>query len=310
MKNNYVSSLQFYSSMFLSVIISVLFISFDTSLYSIVLLLLASVVNLTIFMLYDGTPGFFLKIFLYIYFVLISVNVVDRLSRYMHIILNSGPYWAIVPIILITSFFCAVKGFEVLSRAGLIISVFTVVFLLYILIEPFYSTDYSKLNVEFNFDVLPALIMLYPSVCYMVQNKKIRGEKTSHQVVFSLMSFLTVGLFLLFSSSIGNIYPVHYLAKSVRYGVFKGGDCLLLALLTVSVLFVIANSALAVCDNSKKHSINLAVFVGIVLILSLLSAYFHNIQGLILNDLVLLVSSFTVLLIGFVALCTTKYKKN
>lgn len=310
MKNNYISSLQFYFSMFLSVIISVLFISPETSLYSIILVFLASAINFFVFLLYKGSPSLILKFVLYIYFITICVDIVIKLSRYMHIVLDSGPYWAIITIMLITSYFCTVKGFESLSRAAVIIGAFTVIFLLYILIGGSLSTNYSKLNTDINFDFFPALIMLFPSACYIAKNSSIKEPKTIHQVSFSLISFLMVGLFMFFSSALKNFYPVHYLSKSVHYGVFKGGDCLLLALLTISVLYILGNSALSVSKNSDKYMSGSTTFLAIVLAVSLFCAYFNSISKFILSDTLLLVLSIIVLLIGSIALCLGKFKKN
>lgn len=310
MKNNCISSLQFYFSMFLSVIVSILFIRPETSLYSIILVFLSSAINLLVFIMYKGSPSLILKFVLYIYFITICVDVVTKLSKYMHIILDSGPYWAIITIMLLTTFFCTVKGFEALSRAAVIIGAFSIVFVLYILIGVSLSTNSNKLNTDISFDYFPALIMLFPSASYIAKNCCIKEENTIHQVVFSIISFFMVGMFELFSSALRNFYPVHYLSKAVHYGVFKGGDCLLLALLTISVLYILGNSALSVSRNLEKYQLGSIIFLSIVFVVSLFCAYFHYISKFILCDMLLLALSLIVLLAGAIAVCIRKFKKN
>jgi hypothetical protein len=291
-------------------LVTLLFLSSTVSTFEIVLIFIAVAINFLVFFLYKGTPNKALSVALYGYFLLLSVNSVVKLSRYMHLILESGPYCVLIPAIIITSYFCLTKGIEALSRAGVIIGAFVLIFILYIVIYPLFNTNYNNIKLTAELDLLPFLTMLFPSALYITLNTKIENKSISHFTAYSIAIFLIIGYYILASSTVDKCYPIHFISKSVKYGVFKGGDCLYLALITISVLYFISNSALAVSNHSENCKISSTIFLALVLIMSLISAYFYGVAQLLSSEILLSIVLFVLIISVVVALCLNKIKKN
>lgn len=265
MRNNSITSYQFFSLMFLSTLIYMLFIDNTATAFQLLYILLALAVNILFISLYHGKRNLITNIIIYLYFIGVSALSVAKLSQYMHVVLKSGPYWALVLLILISAYFCSYKGLEPLARASQIILFFLFIFLLYIFISPFFTIkmDWSKINSSLYTNFLPLLILLLPSFSYVALYENIIDCKKSPLFIYSLIEFAVLGLSVFFSSFLNAYYPMDIITKNVKYGIFKGGDCLYLTIITVSVLYIISTGCQSAAVKDSKIKLKNAVFIGI-----------------------------------------------
>lgn len=306
MKNNVISSVQFYFSMFVTSIISLLLFDNTASFFNIFFIFLANVINILIISLYKREPGAFLKVILYLYFAIISISVTVKISHYMHNVLDSGPYWSLVVIIAVAVYFCTINGIEPLFRSSLIMGFFAVVFIIYIMFGFFDYINLNAIDKSLTFRFMPYLILLFPSASFAVFNKNIKDEKPWHLYVFSILSFVFLTYFNYMIACINKRYPIHHLTKAVKYGVFKGGDCLLLILITLSVIYILSISSLAISKNFIRKKTSIVLFLilisaGAILYLYLL-VYIPQMAG----ELAVL----TISLITLLSILLSNVKKN
>ena len=265
MKNNSITSYQFFSTMFLSTLAYMLFFDNTATVFQLLYILLALGINILFISFYRGKRNIISNIIIYLYFTVISALSVAKLSQYMHVVLKSGPYWAIILLILISAYFCSYKGLEPLARASQIILFFVFIFLLYIFISPFSTVkmDFSRINTHLYTNFLPILILLLPSFSYVALNDNITDCKKSPLFIYSVIEFAVLGLSVFFSSFLNAYYPMDVITKNVKYGIFKGGDCLYLTIITISVLYIISIGCQSATVNHRKYKLKNAVFIGI-----------------------------------------------
>lgn len=265
MKNNSITSYQFFSTMFLSTLAYMIFIDNTATVFQLLYIILALGINILFISFYRGKTNIISNIIIHLYFIVISALSVAKLSQYMHVVLKSGPYWAIILLILISAYFCSYKGLEPLARASQIILFFLFIFLLYIFISPFFTIkmDWSKINSSLYTNFLPLLILLLPSFSYVALYENIIDCKKSPLFIYSLIEFAVLGLSVFFSSFLNAYYPMDIITKNVKYGIFKGGDCLYLTIITVSVLYIISTGCQSAAVKDSKIKLKNAVFIGI-----------------------------------------------
>lgn len=265
MKNNSITLSQFFSAMFLSTLIYMLFIDNTASVFQLLYIFLAFAINILFISLYSGKRNIVTNIIICVYFALVSVMSVTKLSQYMHIVLKSGPYWALLLFILVTAYFCSCKGLEPLVRASQIITFFVIIFLIYIFISPFFTMDFNmaKINSVIHTNILPLLILLLPSFSYVALYENIIDCKKYPLYIYSAVEFVVLGLSVFFSSFLNAYYPMDIITKNVKYGIFKGGDCLYLTIITISVLFIVAIGCQTVTVKDRKIKWQNIVFIGI-----------------------------------------------
>lgn len=272
MKNNSITLSQFFSAMFLSTLIYMLFIDNTATAFQLNYILLALAINILVISLYSGKRNIVTNIIICVYFAFVSVMSVTKLSQYMHIVLKSGPYWALLLFILVTAYFCSCKSLEPLVRASQILTFFVIIFLIYILISPFFTIDFNiaKINSGIHTNILPLVILLLPSFSYVALYENIIDCKKYPLYIYSALEFVVLGMSVFFSSFLNAYYPMDIITKSVKYGIFKGGDCLFLTILTISVLFIVAIGCQTVTVKKRKIKWQNIVFIGITGVLSAL----------------------------------------
>lgn len=282
MKNNLITSSQFYFSAFLSTLTSLLFIDVSSSYQQIIYIAIASIINLIVILFYKGKYNQFLHIILSIYFFLISLIVTNKLIVFMHSAINSGPYWILILIVITVCFFCSTKGFEALTRSAVIISFFVTIFLLYIFASSVSKIELQPLQFNTTTSLQAALILLFPTAVYVSLNNTIKDNKKHPLFLYTIGTILSVGYLILIASPINEIFPLNFLAKKLHLGIFKGCDFLLLAIFTIAIIFLVCTSIQCVVKNSLNKLYH-GAFLLFLAICSLISLYVKELKGIVFS---------------------------
>lgn len=304
MKNNKITFSQFLSVCFLSCLSSVMFISRTPSVFVLLTSVLALFVNYAVFMLYKGQLKKVLIPVSIVYLSLYCVLTVVKFADYMNTALSYGPDCLIIIALLCFTFFCTVKGGEALSRASTVIFVFVIAGLIYMLVCTFTNINF-KLTVDFPDEIISSVILFFPSLLYIINYDNIINVKPKLYAVYSGILVAALAYFILIASGINSAYPIQHLPAISKIGVFKGSDCILLSILTISSVFSVSSSTVSIFKNSKHnyltHSIYIAVLLGISIIVSLI-----KLLGFIENYVFMPFSVVVMLII--ILLCAVKRK--
>ena len=247
MKNNKILFTQFCFSSFLSSLTALLFIDYNPSVLFFVIIAGVLFIDTLVIFLYKGNSSI-LKAVSAIYCSAFCVIICGEFCKYMYYDLGYGPFWILVILILGFIFFCTVKGFEALSRASVIIIVFIVFSLIFIAVSSFNNMDCKIYLFRIKSPVIP-LLLLFPSAMYILNNENIIKDKKYSFNIYTASIFAILIYF-------------HLLPKNkVALGIFKGADGLLLAVLTVAVIYFTANTTLAVFKNTKHKYLTNSLFV-------------------------------------------------
>lgn len=247
MKNNKILFSQFCFSSFLSSLTALLFIDYNPSVLFFIVLASVLLIDMLVIFFYRGN-SIFLKSISAVYCSVLSVIICEEFCKYMYYDLGYGSFWVLAVLIFGFTFFCTVKGFEPLARASVIITVFIVFSVIFIAVSSFNNIE-IKLNIfRFKSYIIP-LLLLFPCAIYILNNENIIKEKKYYFNIYSLSVFAIMIYF-------------HLLPKNkVALGIFKGADGLLLAVLTVAVIYFISNTVLAVFKGFKHKYITNALFL-------------------------------------------------
>ncbi|MCR5652346.1 MAG: WSC domain-containing protein [Ruminococcus sp.] len=262
MKNNKITFSQFVFSCFLATLSVLLFIDYNPSLLFFGLIVLALLIDTAVVFFYNGN-SVILKTASFLFLSFMSVIICIEFCRYMYYDLGYGPFWVLVIIVFGFTFFSTVKGLEALSRASVIITFFIVFSLIFISVSSFGNIKFTiKLN-EIKSIIVP-LILLFPSAIYILNNDNIIKEKKFSFNVYTLSLFAIL------------IY-YHMLPKDrISVGIFKGADGLLLAVLTVSVIYFISSSAVACFKHFGHRYISNALYLSAIAVVSISSFYLFS----------------------------------
>ncbi|MCH5304307.1 MAG: hypothetical protein J1E41_05535 [Ruminococcus sp.] len=273
MLNNKINNYQFLSSVLLSTLSFPLFINNIPSVYLFIGAAAALLINILIFTIYKGQAISFLKPVAAVFLTIYCVVVVSKFIDYMYNALSYGPLWLMLIILLLFAFFCTVKGMESAARASVIISVFIIAGIIYMMACTFSNIDFTiYLNLPSSF--LSVIILLVPSAFYVLFYKSIIPDKKYNSLIFSLILFVIYIFFSLISSGIISPYPIQKLPTISQIGIFKGSDCILLAILTLSALYSVSLTTVGLFKSFKHKYITNALYIVIILILSLITVYY------------------------------------
>ena len=122
-------------------------------------------------------------------------------------------------------------------------------------------------NIKFDFKiseinnlVIPFLL-LFPSVIYILNFDNIIKEKKFAFNIYSVVLLLSLIYF-------------HLLPKDkIAVGIFKGADGVLLAVLTVAVIYYISNSSVALFKGFKHRYISNLLYLSVIFALSITALY-------------------------------------
>lgn len=247
MKNNRILFSQFCFSVFLSTLTALLFIDYNPSVLFFVVLANVLLIDTLIIFLYRGNNTI-LKYISAVYCSVLSVIICEEFCKYMYYDLGYGSFWVLAVLIFGFTFFCTVKGYEPLSRASVIITVFIAFSVIFIALSSFNNLD-IKINIFRIKSYMIPILLLFPSAMYILNKENIIKEKKYY---FNIYTFSTFAVLLFF----------HLLPKNkVALGIFKGADGLLLAVLTVAVIYFISNTVLALFKSFKHKYITNASFL-------------------------------------------------
>lgn len=274
MKNDIITFPQFLSVCFLSSLSAVMFISRTPSLYVLICSLSALSVNLFVFMIYKGHNKKILKTIAFVYLSFYCVSIVVKFSDYMNTALSYGPACLIIVVLLFFIFFCTVKGFEALARASAVISVFVVAGLIYMLVCAFTNINF---NISFRLpdELNSSVVLLFPSALYVLCFDSIKSCNYKYYFLYSGLIAAIILFFMLISADVDSAYPIQRLPAVSKIGVFKGSDCILLAVLTISCIFSVSSTAVSFFKNSKHKYITNSVYIFVLLVISVIIAYFR-----------------------------------
>ena len=259
MKNNRITFPQFSFSCFLAALTVLLFVDYNPSILFFLLIACVLIVDTVIVFAYKGDQKT-LKAIAFIYLSFLSVVICTEFCEYIYHDLGYGPFWILVIIILAFSFFSTVKGLEAFSRASVIITFFILFSLVYIAASSFGNIKFTIKFFEIKSFIIP-LVLLFPSAIYILNNENIIKEK---KYSFNFFTLSILALLIYF----------HMLPKDkVSVGIFKGADGLLLAVMTVAVIYFISGVTVAGFKNYKHRYISNLVYLSVLAAVSMTSVY-------------------------------------
>ncbi|MBQ7504193.1 MAG: hypothetical protein IJT79_02610 [Ruminococcus sp.] len=247
MKNNKILFSQFCFSSFLCTLSALLFIDYNPSVLYFIILACVLLIDTLVIFVYKGN-NIFLKAISAIYCTVFCVIICEQFCKYMYYDLGYGPFWILALLILGFAFFCTVKGFEPISRASVIITVFIVFSLIFIAVSSFNNIDFTIHLYMMKSPIIP-LLLLFPSAMYILNKENIIEDKKYTFNIYTASTFAVLIYFYLLPKN------------KVALGIFKGADGLLLAVLTVSVIFFISNTTLAVFKNAKHKYLTNSLYL-------------------------------------------------
>lgn len=259
MKNNQITFPQYCFMTFIVTLSCLFFIDYNPSVLFYITIICSLAVDYIVISFYR-IDNRLLKYISAAYLSVLCVIISAEFCKYLHYDLGYGPLWVLALIILGFAFFCTVKGLEPLARASVIISVFLFFSLIFIAVSSFWNIKFKFMLYEFKSAVIP-LLLISPSAIYILNYDNIIKEKKS---VFSVYSFLILVILVYF----------HLLPKNkVALGIFKGADGVLLAVLTVAVIYCLSVTTVSLFKNFKHRYICNSVFLSIILLLTIFSLY-------------------------------------
>ena len=272
MKNNKITFPQFITISFLSSLSLLLFIKNIPSLYLILCAVLSLAVNIAVFTLYRGQAEKFLIPLCGLFSAVYCTLVIVKFADYMYRALSYGPMWLIMLVLLAFTFFCTVKGVEAVARASAVISVFVLAGIIYMFICIF-----SKMKLIFSpelpVEAVSAVILLLPSVLYVLFFDNIIKVKKSAYIIGSGIMVLVYMFFILIASGIISPYPIQHLPEISKIGVFKGADCILLAALTIAVIYSVTVFTTGLFRIFRHKYLTNSVYIALLYIFSLFVIY-------------------------------------
>lgn len=283
MKNNIISSSQFCFSVFLSSLVTLLFIDKRTTYVQIFYTVIALAVNFLVIKFVDVKLNRILEFIYAVYFILISILVLSEFTVYMHSAIKSGPFWSILAIMGITIFFCSRKGFEAFARASVIIGFFVVMFCIYIVTATVKEMKFPVINSVALGNMLQPFVLLLPSAIYIRNKEYIQKIKSAHLVVSFVFTALFTSFCIFIASPVDKKFPLHYIGKISRIGVFRGGEFLFLVLITIGVIYFMLLSLQSLSGGCNNLS-GTAYWI-IILIFSLISLYSETVNNIFTSEL-------------------------
>ena len=260
MKNNRITIYQFSFCCFLSSLTFLLFIDYNPSLMNFSAIIMSLLIDTLIVFLYKGKANKIFNAVIALYLTAFCVIICYEFCRYMYYDLGYGPLWGIALVILGFTYFCTVKGIEPLYRAAVIISVFVFFSILFVAISSIQNIKFDFKISEINNLVIPFLL-LFPSVIYILNFDNIIKEKKFAFNIYSVVLLLSLIYF-------------HLLPKDkIAVGIFKGADGVLLAVLTVAVIYYISNSSVALFKGFKHRYISNLLYLSVIFALSITALY-------------------------------------
>jgi len=256
MKNNRVTFAQFCFSSFLSSLVVLLFIDYNPSVLNFIIIALSLSLNILAVLFYKGQINPFIKGILTVYLAVFSVIVCIKFCGYMSFDLGYSPIWGIALLIAGAVYFCCVKGIEPLYRASVIITAFISFSVIFIAVSSFNNIKFSFKLFDSNF--LIPLILLQPSAIYILNYNNIIKEKRYGVNIYTSALFAVLFYFYLLPKD------------KVAVGIFKGADGVLLAVLTVAVIYYILTSSVAILKGKKHKFLSYGLYLGGVCAASIL----------------------------------------
>lgn len=268
MKNNKITFSQFLSLCLISSLSSLMFLSSVPSLTNILTSITALAVNFFVFSLYKGQYKRILIPLTVVYLTYYCISVVVKFSDYMNTALSYGPSCLIIIVLLCFTFFCTVKGSEAVFRASAIIAFFVIAGVIYMLVCSFTNINFA-LSLNAPVELNSAILLLLPSFLYILYYDDIINYKSRYYLIYTIVITLIVLYFILIASGIKSVYPIQYLPAKSKIGVFKGSDCILLSILTISCVFSVTSTTVGLFKSCKHKYITNAVYIFALLLVSI-----------------------------------------
>lgn len=273
MKNNIVSFGQFLSLCLISSLSSLMFLSSTPSVYNIVCYALALLVNYLVFIIYRGQFRKILISLSLLYLTFYSVIITVKFADYMKTALSYGPACLIITVLLCFTFFCTVKGIEAVYRASSIISIFVLAGIIYMIVCAFVDLKFD-LSFELPAELNSGVILLLPSYLYIIYYDNLIEYKGRVYLIYSIVAVLVILFFILSASGITSVYPIQFLASKAKIGVFKGSDCILLSILTISCIFSLTSASVGLLKSYKHKYLKNGLYILFILIVSVFLSIF------------------------------------
>lgn len=263
MKNEKITSSQFWFASLLISLSAVMTLNNNPNVLNIALCAAALVVDIVFVRFYKGGGGKSVKIVAGVYLAALSSLSLSRFCGYMSRELGYGHFVLIIVVFCGFIFFCTVKGLEPIARAGTITGVLVICAVVYMFASSYGHIRWAAAaDVEMNY--FAPLIFLAPMFSYVLLYDNVLPEKKKAELICPAISLVLFAYFLFSASGAPGEFPVHYVTIHAKLGVFKGADCLLLAILTLSALYTTAISTAAVVGKRKHNYIANSVFIAAV----------------------------------------------
>ncbi len=295
MRNDRITFVQFIWTMLICSIYSVVFTKCEPSGGNLIISGCIIFINLIIYYLYQDKPTKLTKAVLAVYFSYIILICSVRFTDYMSAELGYGPVWLIVIILLVFIFFCSLKGIEPIIRAGAIILPFLLGAVIYIAVCCF---GFIKFDISLAVDtnMIFYLILLFPGACYIWMKDNIIPSKNYSKYISALILLGIIVLFMFLSDNRNGEFPYQRITEIAYIDVFRGADCMLLELFSVSGLFITAIPTVVMFNNSDNKYIHKGIYLSAIGILILISEYSIYVKSFVQNEFLVL-GVFTVVLL-------------
>lgn len=198
--------------------------------------------------------------------------------------------------------FGSYKEINTLFRVNTILFVFSIVALIFVFLGLFDKLNFEYLNqshshnnlqITDNFKVL--FLSFLPLTSFVVFSDKLKGNIKKGLInngVFSYLLYFAITLFVFFVfGTFTDVlqYPVFVLSKLSNISVIKGGDGLMLALITVVtiiIMYLFTISSAKAIEVEKSKAFSMGYSLGVLIFTSLI-VYIDPLYGFITNTLFL-----------------------
>lgn len=304
MRNEKITFPQFLSMSFLCTMSFPLFIKDVPSVYLVISVLLALAVNLFVFLIYRGQAQTFFIPLCGIYLSFYCALIIAKFADYMYKALSYKPEWLIIFILAAFAFFCTVKGIEALARASAVISFFALLGIIYMFACTFSGIEFT-VTADLPTEGITPLILLLPTVLYVVNYDNILNIKKSSYFIGSGIMTAVYLYFMFIAVNVHSAYPIQYLPTNSHIGVFKGSDCILLAILTISAIYSVAVSATGLFKYFKHKYITNSVYISVLIAVSITLSYLSIKEF----DINVIFTALTLIVIFTIILISAFYRK-
>jgi len=212
----------------------------------------------------------------------------------------------IIALLLFTSAYCAVKGFTILGRCGLIVAFFTLAVNLVVLLSSAPSIDvinYQAMDPPNLSDILTdteylsSILFILPICAVLIY--RVKGKIGKNYLGWAIGGFLFTVLSIVMVAGIVGSYgktqyfPVYTLAQSSKITILRGIDGVVFAMFTGGMFIIL--SLFIICLNNinekEKSKAGTAVFCAVIFVVACAVYNLEYLQDILFNKYIILIAN-------------------